>query len=483
MNAGILAPIQWTAVTRGVRAVPILFVLVVWSLTTHGKFSDSGDEPHYLMVAESLLSDGDFDVANNYARGDGRWFGADYLEAGPHARVTRTGSTWSTHDIGLPVLILPVYAAATRVAALVPEDALQPFRQTRGLFAYSLVSLAFIALTAAALSLLVSAFGRGAEPGAAIAATLAAGLSPPVLSHAFLIFPETPTFFVVCAALWLMARRTDEITPTRVALVTAAIGLLPWLHRKYSFFIFGLAIAIAQRHSAWLYARSPRYLAGLAALLVLPEAALHASTLYLWGNLGGPQMLEGLPFSVATLQRGIIGLLADRERGLVAYAPIYLLVPTCWALMWRQHAWLLLPTALLFVPMASFAVWSAGFSPAARYLVPLIPLLAAPVAGALANPVVSRVALALAVFQAAVTAVVWQFPRTLWPEEIGGNAALAKIPWVGPTYAALLPSMLTGDPIRRGWLTVGAVALGTAVVVWFARRRHPGVHTTTGRVR
>jgi hypothetical protein len=43
--------------------VPVAFFVVVWTLTTHGKFSNSGDEPHYLMVAESLVSDGDLDIA------------------------------------------------------------------------------------------------------------------------------------------------------------------------------------------------------------------------------------------------------------------------------------------------------------------------------------------------------------------------------------------------------------------------------------
>lgn len=32
----------------------------------------AGDEPHYLVLAQSLLSDNDLKVANNYARGDYR---------------------------------------------------------------------------------------------------------------------------------------------------------------------------------------------------------------------------------------------------------------------------------------------------------------------------------------------------------------------------------------------------------------------------
>jgi hypothetical protein len=34
-----------------------VIVVVIWSLTTHGKYADSGDEPHYPMIAQSLVSD------------------------------------------------------------------------------------------------------------------------------------------------------------------------------------------------------------------------------------------------------------------------------------------------------------------------------------------------------------------------------------------------------------------------------------------
>jgi len=291
-------------VTRGAQAVPLIFVLIVWTLTTHGKFSDSGDEPHYLMVAESLLADRDLDVSNNYRRGDGRWFGASTLEAGPHARQTRTGRLWSTHDIGLPVLILPAYAAATRLSQLVPGSVLTKIRQPRGLFAYSLVSLSMTVLSALGLRLLLVGLSRHVESNHAIAITLAAGLSPPILSHAFLVFPETPAFFVVCAVVWLLSVRSEEVTIRRFILVAIAIGLLPWLHRKYSFFVFGLAFVVLYRH--WPAFRSQpagtRWMFAIAALG--PQLALHAWSWYAWGTLGGPQMLTTLPFSVAGLVTG-----------------------------------------------------------------------------------------------------------------------------------------------------------------------------------
>src|SRR5262245_17252272 len=176
------------------RALALIVVLFVWTLTTHGKYSVSGDEPHYLMVTESLLTDHDLDVSNNYEHHDGEWFSRPDLEAFPHARPMRTGAVWSVHDIGVSVAMLPVYAIATRVAVHVPEAWLTRVHQTHGLFAYSLMNIFLAGLTAFGAVLMASGLRRLTPSGAPALVALFLALSPPVLSHAFLIFPETFAF-------------------------------------------------------------------------------------------------------------------------------------------------------------------------------------------------------------------------------------------------------------------------------------------------
>lgn len=449
--------------------VPAIVALVVWSLTTHGKFSDSGDEPHYLIVAESLFADHDLDLANNYANGDGRWFGADGLTPGPHARVNAHGALWSYHDVGLPVLILPIYAAATRLSVHVPAGLLARFHQTPGLFAYSLVSAWMILLSAGGAALLLSALRRVTAERYAVATVLALFLSPPVMGHAFLVFPETPALVVVCAVAWILAIDTRALTPWRVLPVVAAVGALPWLHHKFSFLSLGLLLLIAWRHLAWFRARPARAWTA-AALGLVPQALLHVWTLAAWGSIGGAQMAGGLPFTASGFQRGLLGLLVDRERGLVSDAPVFLVVPAAWALSWRTSWRVLIPCLLLYLPMAAFVVWGAGFSPPARYLVPILPLLAFVAGPALARPILRGAAIGLAVFQAAITGYVWQHPRAMWPQELGSNAALDRVPVVGPLWARCLPSLLTGDPVWRGWLLVAAIAAASAAIVVTCRR-------------
>src|ERR1700694_501553 len=118
---------------------PAVIVVLCWAMTTHGKYSASGDEPHYLMVCQSLWGDGDLDLRNNYRDDDGKRFGAAGLQMGLHARENRAGTLFPVHDIGVPVVLTPIYAAATAVSNVSSESILSRFRMTRGLFAYSLI--------------------------------------------------------------------------------------------------------------------------------------------------------------------------------------------------------------------------------------------------------------------------------------------------------------------------------------------------------
>ena len=69
-----------------------------------------GDEPHYLVMAQSLWRDGDLKIENNHERLDYKEYfkpdlKPDYLTRG------KDGEIYSIHPIGMPVLMAPVYAA------------------------------------------------------------------------------------------------------------------------------------------------------------------------------------------------------------------------------------------------------------------------------------------------------------------------------------------------------------------------------------
>ena len=73
-------------------------------------FGDSeygGDEPHYLLTAESLVEDGDVDLGNQYATGAYDDFYPYDLDK--HGEETQ-GRLNEPHGVGFPLLIAPAYA-------------------------------------------------------------------------------------------------------------------------------------------------------------------------------------------------------------------------------------------------------------------------------------------------------------------------------------------------------------------------------------
>ena len=87
----------------------LLYGGVAWRFAGSGLFP-GGDEPHYLVLAQSLWRDHDFKIENNHARGDTLEYyrlplPPHYLERG------RDGEIYSIHPVGLALVAAPIYAA------------------------------------------------------------------------------------------------------------------------------------------------------------------------------------------------------------------------------------------------------------------------------------------------------------------------------------------------------------------------------------
>jgi hypothetical protein len=450
--------------------IGIVVFLFAWSLTTHGKYSATGDEPHFLIITHSIIADHDLDVGNNYANDDGRYFivSPSNLKMELHAAPAKTGRIRSVHDVGLAVALVPAYWIAQRVAQLPSLSLLARFRMDRGLFAYSIIGLFLIALTATGLVLLASALTAVTSPRAAALLVVAAGISPPIVSHSFLVFPEVLALFVTCLVVWFSMKPAAPRDGTAFIAMAFVLGLLTWSHHKYLLYAPGLLFVILWMRWPLIRTLSSREQAIAAALFVLPQLALHWWTWREWGTLGGTLTTNDVPLSFTTLQRGAVGLFMDRQSGLLAYAPLYWVLPACCFLDWRRSWPVLIPVTLLFLPAASFTHgWWAGFSPAARYIVALTPFFLVTIAGSLRYRAV-RVALVLLMIpQALIDAVIWQYPRTLWPSTLG-NTALQTLGVIGRAYERLLPPVQTGEPLWTAIQLAAVAAVATAALIALA---------------
>jgi hypothetical protein len=417
------------------------------------------------MITHSIVVDHDIDLANNYAQNDGRFFGHDNLAAGLHALPSRTGHLTPIHDIGLSVALVPAYMIARTLSALPTDSQLRRFRMTRGLFTYSIVGLFLMAFTAAGLTLLAEGLSSIALSRDAMLLTIAAGISPPIVSHAFLVFPEVVGLFVTCVVVWFSLKTSERDDSSRFVAIALLLGALPWVHHKFLLYAPGLLFTMC--HARWPLVREQRRSDTAAAivLFLIPQLALHAWTWREWGTLGGSLTTEGTPFSLTTLRSGAVGLWIDRQSGLLAYAPMYWILPACWCATWKRTWPYIIPAALVYLPAAAYDIgWWAGFAPAARYLVPAVPLFLVPIAGALGVRWLRWTALALVVPQLAIDLVIWQRPRSLWPLDTGANAALEALGAAGRAYERLLPSIRT-DGVTLAAVAIVIVVIGTVVVV------------------
>jgi len=321
-----------------------------------------------------------------------------------------------------------------------------------------------IAMTSAAIVLLAAGLGEAFGQAPAVPLVLAAAISPPIVSHAFLVFPEAFALFATCVVVWFSLKAPRENDKRLLLVVMLLIGVLPWMHHKYLLYVPGLVWVVAW-HRWPLIQTAPGAAVAACTAMLLPQLALFAWTWHEWGTLGGALTTQGVPFSLAALKNGAIGLWIDRQSGLLAYAPIYWVMPACVALTWRRTWPFLLPAILLYLPAAAFVIgWWAGFAPAARYLVPAMPLLLVPMAAALRFSTVRGALYVLGLFQAAIDIVVWQHPRALWPAP-QGNPALALLGVVGRAYESALPAIRSsGLSMKAAWLCTAAAVMSAALV-------------------
>ena len=432
----------------------------------------TGDEPYYLLIAHSLINDHDFELTNNFAD-------KDYLAFYPgdlfprHEAVTTRPLLVSKHSLGLPVLIAPAYAVAGWHGAA----------HTLNLFG---------ALLAVNIFLLVRETVRSERLAWLMCAALA--LAPPLLTYSELIFPEVPAALLVLYA-YRHLRAWRSSNPAQRWLVALCLAFLPWLHSRFLFIALGLGLYLA--FNLWTTNRdSLRQAAGslrerLSALPAVAALALPiglSAALYLGYNVYvydsplpnyADHSGSGTP---AEIFGAFFGIWLDQQWGLLNHAPVYLLAlaallagayhagstieasPTASGsrrLMGRLQAagsrlwhvihglswhWPLLITLPYFLLVVQYRYWWGEWCPPARYLTPVLPLLAAPLAMAIRQYRTFRFRLAFAVLALLGWGVALAFAwdgRLMYNQPLGKSELLGMLSRsVGMDLTALEPSYI-----------------------------------------
>ena len=454
-----------------------------------------GDQPHYLMTTISIAEDHDLDEFNNYHESASykefytvpdspsfKGIRVGPLTAGFHSapRANRPTSEWySMHGPGLPVLIVPGWAIGQALKPLLGTLTANGNGGWPGtVFEMNLLG----ALVAVQVFLLAWDVTRSRAIGMAVWAPVT--FANPLMSFSYLIFPELPAALATIYAFRRLRLGWTNNRRWQLMLVALGIGALPWLQIRFAPISLGLfAFAVYQ----WWHAperASRTHVASLALLVGTVSVAggcFVTYMLWLYGELMPKDLATPAFFTSSSSGRlfgmdweslylAALGLLYDRQYGLLVYAPVFILVLVGLYALWRvpgtraQAGWLVGITLPYTLVVAHYSAWWGGLTPPARYLTAIIPLSAVPLAYSLCALRTSSVYRTIYAVSSAITVVIMvallaglDHPPGLLPallNEVGSSDRASLFAWI--SY----------------WFPVDPSSLVPQVAPWFSPYRH-----------
>ncbi|HET6882008.1 MAG TPA: hypothetical protein VFI31_17710, partial [Pirellulales bacterium] len=334
-----------TVACRGLLCLPALVYLLIaayWRVRNVDYLT--GDETYYLIISESLIDEGDVDVANNMQR---RGWQAGWHES---QTIGRPHGWFSVHNVGLSALVAVPWGLG-------------------GTFGARLAMVACCGLAAPTVYRTINRVWR--QPRGSLLLALALALSMPLLDASSQIYPDLPAGVLLLFAATCAAEGAERgpFEGWRALLFTAAVSMLPWLHIKYA---AAALIAVAwrldttRRSAAWRLSTLWPPVAAIGSL-----ASLAAYNVYAFGKMSGPYS-EGSGLALH-LNAFIVfmGLHFDQAQGMFFEQPLWLLGVIGLAPMWRsarrECLWWLILYATAILPNALHPNWYGGYSFVGRF--------------------------------------------------------------------------------------------------------------------
>ncbi|HKP37218.1 MAG TPA: hypothetical protein VJT71_10185 [Pyrinomonadaceae bacterium] len=353
-------------------ALPVLIYLaipLIWR--DRDIYIITGDEPHYLLIAESLTRDRDLRVLNNYQNETNpvqRKLGLRLYE--PVALNSHLVGEYSNHGVGLPLIIALPYSLFGVTAArvfLALIAALWPF----------LIYKALLAIT------------KSPQWSVLIALTLSIGL--PFTAAANQIFPDLPAgmivFWIAYQVLRKLSSERDDSRPWLThSLAAVLIGFLPWLHLR--FIAPALVVLAAYLYALLKQSRSQSgkqiWLFVVPLVFLLSLVALGVYNRIAFGNILGFYSRGSLSFGLKQVAMIFFGLHWDQSHGMFMQQPLFLVGLLGLVILWRENwrAAVLLGTLYIsiIVPNSMHTAWYGGFSFFGRFGWSVAPLWIFPMA-------------------------------------------------------------------------------------------------------
>jgi hypothetical protein len=332
---------KWFRLLLVVPALAFLAIVAHWKPL----LPVTGDEPHYLIIADSIARDGDLKVVNNYDE-----------EAQRHAFIGATDrhskTFWySVHNPAMPALIaLPFWYGGPQVAKLFLAGLM-------GLF-----SLFFFVAARRHL---------GEVPSVVLAVTL--GLSMPYLTGAGQLFPDLLSGLFMLGLVVALGEKLDGARgPARATLFHLGLATLPWLHLKQ---LAPMVVLLG----AWGFDLARQHLRGRALVAALAPAALTVGSVvalllynqHAFQSWQGPYEPNSQTTELKKIAMIFLGLHFDQTQGVFPTQPLWVLGVLGLPFLARRNRAFFLVLSLVYlslvVPNAAHTNWYGGLTFAGRF--------------------------------------------------------------------------------------------------------------------
>ncbi len=431
-------------------------------ILTSARPTPTGDEPHYLLIAQSIAFDGDIDLTNDYLdpqRVEQAYPGNTTLDPVTHAGVYREGGPMvPIHAVGLPLLLAPVYLLG------------------QGWFAARVLMVVLTALTAAVTYLIAERLVPGRRWVVA-AAVLVVSLSIPGIAFSNQIYPEIPAALVLASSVACLVRGRPTM-PWLLA-ASALAALAPWIHLRFAILVIPIALAVLGRALGLPVVGGWRALLAVArerwarALVVLSPLVVSAVGVLVSNQVlfGSPSVNAAyrpdvfpirLPFQPLYVWTFGVGSLLDARHGIAPYAPVVLVAFAAVAVSAVRWRWWVIPgivACVVFYAVTTGVAQGGGYCPPGRWFVVFIPMTAIGLAAALRTSWRTWwVFVPTAAFSLAVTATLPSHFNDLYPVA-GSREQLVP---VARQATAVWPDVM----VRR---SSGLAVDGTGLTAWRGR--------------
>ena len=365
-----------------------------------------GDEAHYLRVTQSLLKDGDFDLANNL---DDRHVAEFHtLQFDVHkAASSPPGKVHSVHPIGLSVLLMPAYWLGLELWAN-PRLACILFMN---LMTAACCGLAYCWLVRIEVARVIALMAVGV-----MATTV------PLALYSTQLFPDVPALLITLLALLALSawqvRDARYVAlrwePFFLAIIALLLAGLVFLHPRYA--PLSLALGLPLLLQARAGKRPSLNIAAVAAAAIVALVVILRYHYAYSGDWMGPfrpgNAWGGDALQPSTWWVSLPGHWLHDRKGLLNNAPVFALFAVGFGLLLAHRDRRVVTVLMLYAATALVngihPTWTFGFCLPARFLITALPALLLCLATGLATACRSAVAI---FFTALAVAVGWDTVR------------------------------------------------------------------------